>query len=550
MRITSVGHAGLLVETSAGRILCDPWFNPAFFASWFPFPDNEAMDTAQLHTAEYLYVSHLHHDHFDAEWLRTRMSKDTVVLLPDYPVRDLRTSLEDLGFRHFVQTRDLEPTQLDGGVQVMVNALTSPTDGPIGDSAILIDDNGTRILNQNDARPVDEPRIRSFGPLAGHFLQYSGAIWYPMVYDFPARMKQTVGRRKRRNGMARALNYVEQYGAEHVFPFAGPPCFLDDELFHLNDLDGDDANIFPDQWVFLDFLRERGVTNTHLLLPGTVAELGPDRSCRLEQVDERTVARIRDDRTGYLREYQARRADRIRAEKAGWPTTRTDLLTGLREWVEPLLQYADRTCEGINGRVLVEVVDTPDATGAEEGADGGTGAGTGAGAAPTEQILFDFLDRRVARWAGEECRYRFELPRPLVERMVAERCPDWANELFLSCRFKAARKGPFNEFVTTFFASLSTERMAYVEGYYAELSQTEERARAGDHVVQRLCPHLKADLVRFGSHRDGILTCRLHDWEFDLATGRCLTSDDRKIISEARVNPSDDDPDLPEIPAA
>ncbi|MFJ6379456.1 Rieske 2Fe-2S domain-containing protein [Kitasatospora sp. NPDC092039] len=536
MRITSVGHAGLLVETSAGRILCDPWFNPAFFASWFPFPDNEAMDTAQLHTAEYLYVSHLHHDHFDAEWLRTRMSKDTVVLLPDFPVRDLRTSLEDLGFRHFVQTRDLEPTPLDGGVRVMVNALTSPTDGPIGDSAILVDDNGTRILNQNDARPVDEPRIRSFGPLAGHFLQYSGAIWYPMVYDFPARMKQTVGRRKRRNGMARALNYVEQYGAEHVFPFAGPPCFLDEELFHLNDLDGDDANIFPDQWVFLDFLREHGVANAHLFLPGTVTELGPDRGFRLEQVDERTVARIRDDRTGYLRDYQARRAERIRAEKAGWPTGRTDLLTSLQEWVEPLLRYADHTCEGVNGRVLVEVVDGADAAGAP-GAD-------------TEQILFDFLDRRVARWAGEECRYRFELPRPLVERLVAERCPDWANELFLSCRFRAARKGPFNEFVTTFFASLSTERMSYVEGYYAELSQTEERARAGDYVVQRLCPHLKADLVRFGSHRDGVLTCRLHDWEFDLATGRCLTSDDRKIISEARVNPSDDDPDLPEIPAA
>ncbi|MFJ3214814.1 Rieske 2Fe-2S domain-containing protein [Kitasatospora sp. NPDC086801] len=533
MRITSVGHAGLLVETGAGRILCDPWFNPAFFGSWFPFPDNEALDSAQLHTAEYLYVSHLHHDHFDAEWLRTRMSKDTVVLLPDYPVRDLRTAMEDLGFRHFVQTRDLEPTRLDGSVQVMINALTSPTDGPIGDSAILIDDNGTRILNQNDARPVEDSRIAAFGPLAGHFLQYSGALWYPMVYDFPARMKQTIGRRKRRNGMIRALNYIEQYRAEHVFPFAGPPCFLDEDLFHLNDLDRDESNIFPDQWVFLDFLRERGVSNAHLLLPGTVAELGPDRGLELRQVDDRTIARIRDDRRGYLLDYRERRAGQIRAERESWPTGRTDLLHSLQEWVEPLLRHADHTCTGINGRILVDVVDV---------VDDEPGAG--------EQIVFDFLDRRVARWAGEECRYRFELPRPLVERLVAERCPDWANELFLSCRFKAARKGPFNEFVTTFFASLSTERMSYVEGYYAELSQTEDRARAGDYVVQRLCPHLKADLVRFGSHRDGILTCRLHDWEFDLATGRCLTSDDRKIISEARVAEGDDAPDLARIPAA
>jgi UDP-MurNAc hydroxylase len=28
-----------------------------------------------------------------------------------------------------------------------------------------------------------------------------------------------------------------------------------------------------------------------------------------------------------------------------------------------------------------------------------------------------------------------------------------------------------------------------------------------------------------------VLTCQLHGWEFELATGRCLTSDDRKLLS-------------------
>ena len=40
MQVTFVGHAGLFIETRHGTILCDPWFNPAYFASWFPFPDN------------------------------------------------------------------------------------------------------------------------------------------------------------------------------------------------------------------------------------------------------------------------------------------------------------------------------------------------------------------------------------------------------------------------------------------------------------------------------------------------------------------------------
>jgi UDP-MurNAc hydroxylase len=40
MRITFLGHAGLHIETRFGSILCDPWKNPAYFDSWFVFPDN------------------------------------------------------------------------------------------------------------------------------------------------------------------------------------------------------------------------------------------------------------------------------------------------------------------------------------------------------------------------------------------------------------------------------------------------------------------------------------------------------------------------------
>ena len=49
------------------------------------------------------------------------------------------------------------------------------------------------------------------------------------------------------------------------------------------------------------------------------------------------------------------------------------------------------------------------------------------------------------RHGGEEYAFRFELPRPLVEAVVAERAVDWSNALFLSCRFRAWRAGEFNE---------------------------------------------------------------------------------------------------------
>ena len=68
MRATSLGHAGILVEAEHGSIVCDPWFVPAFFGSWFPFPRNDQLDddlAAGIEGADYLYVSHLHGDHWD-----------------------------------------------------------------------------------------------------------------------------------------------------------------------------------------------------------------------------------------------------------------------------------------------------------------------------------------------------------------------------------------------------------------------------------------------------------------------------------------------------
>ena len=65
MQVTVLGHAGLLIETSHGSVLCDPWFAPAFFGSWFPFPRNDQLAAdlvARLEQPDYLYISHRHGD--------------------------------------------------------------------------------------------------------------------------------------------------------------------------------------------------------------------------------------------------------------------------------------------------------------------------------------------------------------------------------------------------------------------------------------------------------------------------------------------------------
>ncbi|ETB27865.1 (2Fe-2S)-binding protein, partial [Mycobacterium avium subsp. paratuberculosis 10-5975] len=318
MQVTSVGHAGFLIRTQAGSILCDPWVNPAYFASWFPFPDNSTLDWDQLGDCDYLYVSHLHKDHFDAKNLAEHVNKDAVVLLPEFPVPDLRNALQELGFHRFFETADSVKHRV-GGLDVMIIALRAPADGPIGDSALVVSDGSTTLFNMNDARPVELDMLASeFGHIDVHLLQYSGAIWYPMVYDMPARAKESFGIQKRQRQMDRARQYLAQVGATWVVPSAGPPCFLDPELRHLNDDHGDPANIFPDQMVFLEQLRAHGQGGGLLMIPGSTADFSGSTLNSLHHPlpTAEVEAIFATGKADYIAAYAERMAPVIAAERA------------------------------------------------------------------------------------------------------------------------------------------------------------------------------------------------------------------------------------------
>ena len=165
MRATSIGHAGILIESEHGSIVCDPWFVPAFFGSWFPFPRNDQLSEdlrSRIEGADFLYVSHLHGDHWDEPWLREHLPRDIGVLLPGYPSRELDRRMKDLGFTNLVRTKDKEELDL-GGLTVAIHVETSITDGPGGDSALVVSDGDVRIVDQNDCRTTDLDALRAHG---------------------------------------------------------------------------------------------------------------------------------------------------------------------------------------------------------------------------------------------------------------------------------------------------------------------------------------------------------------------------------------------------
>jgi UDP-MurNAc hydroxylase len=511
MRATSLGHAGILIETDQGSIVCDPWFVPAFLGSWFVFPRNDQLSADLMDRVcnpSYLYISHQHGDHLDEAFLRQRMNKDVTVLLPGFPTRELERQLSRLGFNRFVRTTNGVETELSPGLSIAIHIESSISDGPGGDSALVVTDGETRLVNQNDCRTGDLELLTSHGPVDLHYLQFSGAIWYPMVYDMQDDDKRALAKAKVESQFARAEKYVEAVAARVVLPSAGPPCFLDNDLFHLNMFGPEDLSIFPDQTTFIDRLSNRGVRNPTLNVPGTCVEVTSTEFSITHPDPVEEVMEPFNDKKNYLHRYQADWAEWIERERNSWPQDLTDLAASLQTWWEPLFVLSPTLRKAIGGSCRIISGDA--------------------------DLIIDFERGQVRQFAGEHFRFRFEIPRPLLEKVVHERSVDWSNSLFLSCRFTAWREGEFNEFLYNFLKSLSVERIRRAEEEAQRRTGAQEERpdeiELGNFIMQRKCPHRSADLSEFGVIDGDFVVCTLHGWKFRTADGTCMNAEDRNLV--------------------
>lgn len=511
MRITGLGHAGLFVQTADASILCDPLVGPALFGSWFPFPDNRGLDWESFGRADFLYISHRRRDHLDPALLRRLVRRDIPVLLPDYPLDDLERDLRALGYDNIVHTQAGAPVRI-GRTSVTITPLRANGAVPVGDASLAVTDPSGALLAQSASHPL-HPAVLAQGAPDLFFAPFSGAGWWPMAYDLPPAARRNFARLARDAQVKRAMHDIDAVGAAHVFPIGGPPMLLRADLFGLNGDGRDDDSIFTDQFRFLDRLREmRPAQRAHRFMPGTRVDL--DRGTVAISQTLYTDAEIdglcarpweylaaqREGRQGEVAAEIARRAPVLAPER---------MLALIRSWWEPLLRRAHTIRTGVGGDVRFQI-------GALD-------------------MVVDFPRAQVRAYAGEECRYVYTLPADLVSTALADHEVDWANAILMSLQFEVSRSGRFNEFLTTFLACLSRDRIEYVENRYAEQSDVAASIQIDDWVLQRRCPHLCADLARTGEVADGVLTCTRHGWRWDLASGRCLTAPGHRIRAERIV---------------
>ncbi len=242
MRVTMLGHAALLCETEDARILMDPWIpGPANFRSWWHLPDIPADlcgpdGPRGLPRLDYVYISHLHGDHFHEPTLRT-LSRDVTVLVPRLYHDRLVTKLGRLGYRRV--------RELPHGREVRLTAATRVTCVQVSnDSGLAVADSSAAMLDANDALQGGHPDVKL--PLLRAlteryafdiaFLAFGTAGAFPKCYHIedmsPKSMDPCTKERAILRNFVSGANTTQ---ARHTVPFAGGFALLADRLMWMNE---------------------------------------------------------------------------------------------------------------------------------------------------------------------------------------------------------------------------------------------------------------------------------------------------------------------------
>lgn len=235
MKVTYIGHACIMIESGGSRILMDPWLvDPTYHGAWWHYPPL-ALGVKDLPKIDYLYISHEHPDHFDPPTLEY-LDKDVQVIIANYRRKRFRDRIRAIGFRHIneVEFGEVIPCGGDGLTVRLI-----PPDRPWDDSAVLIKDGETTVLNVNDCH-LDDATLASIGAIESvdlAFLTFTGASQYPGCFEFPMEEKVKRWRASKEAHLEEFVNWAVLLKTKRAVPAAGNFALLAPPELFMNTCD-------------------------------------------------------------------------------------------------------------------------------------------------------------------------------------------------------------------------------------------------------------------------------------------------------------------------
>jgi UDP-MurNAc hydroxylase len=508
MNLTYLGHAGFCVETEQSIVAMDPWFSSsgAFDSAWFQFPKNHhlgpvvAKKLRESGKAKFVYISHEHRDHFDPNFLSSLPQSQITYVVPRFQRAALRSAVSAFNPKAVIVCNDGEAVPIPGGSL----KLYLDDSGINRDSAIVVRSGEETFLNLNDCKLYDRlfEIVQNNGPISVLASQFSGATWHPICYDYGRDEYDRISRHKMTSKFESVARSLETIQPRIYLPSAGPACFLDPALIHLN---FERVSVFPRAAAFLDYLRRRlpdTTVKSFEIFPGDVvnAHSGQLSADAIERPAE-------EDLEIYLHAYAAQYRDYF---------SELQHLRTAEELHLILEQLGSELLHKLNDFTLNHRVPVPLYFGLSDLA--------------SPVLRIDFPKRAVEQVPGiiDANYYSIQAPSWQVARIMSGAIT-W-EEFALTFRMRLNRQPDVYQTLIQGFLLMESEDMNWFCSQVLALEEKQKRVvvEAGGtrYSMDRYCPHQGADLCQGWVDGGRLWVCPRHRWQFALDKGgQCLTSD-------------------------
>jgi len=249
------------IKTQNAKILCDPWFTQgAFDGSWYHYPPPPKDPVETIGMYNYIYISHLHGDHYDPAFLKRYLQRypSALVLIADFKEPNyLSKMMVAEGIKHKICD-----TFTIGSTKFKIFPNESHSNDVDSALAVKFQDSFEKcsVVNMNDnrynQRQVNEMREFIGGDATVGLFSYALGSGHPQTfYDLESRKLEQKKSEKIQLGIDRYLQFKEAFNPKHTIPFAGK-YVLGGKLAELNEgravIDAVDMLEYDDRAIILE----------------------------------------------------------------------------------------------------------------------------------------------------------------------------------------------------------------------------------------------------------------------------------------------------------